>query len=85
MEPLGPPRAALFDIDEKFMHAIPAHVGKTNLSTEDLGILVSEPEKPVAPAVMSPKVQHKHEKHAKKEKKEKKVCTPVPMLEQLNC
>lgn len=75
MEALGPPRAALFDIDEKFMHAIPVNVSSGHLSAEDLGALVSEPEKPVAPAVLSPKAHHKQEKHAKKEKKEKKVCT----------
>jgi len=74
MEPLGPPRAALFDIDEKFMHAIPVSAGNVNISTEELGQLVSEPEKPIMPVISSPKAHHKHEKHAKKEKKEKKVC-----------
>lgn len=73
MEPLGAPRAALFNIDEKFMHAIPVKVGNSSLSTEELGQLVSEPEKRVIPVASSPKAHHKHEKHAKKEKKEKKV------------
>lgn len=73
-EPLGAPRAALFDIDQaKFLHAVPVNASGTNLSPDDVGRLVSEPEKIITPPVASPKVQHKHEKQAKKEKKEKKV------------
>lgn len=54
------------------MHAFPVNAS-VRLSPEDLGRLVSEPEKVIAPPVASPKVQHKHEKQPKKEKKEKKV------------